>query len=413
MDDTESLRQALTITADQCRSGHYKHLSPIKIGDGMFTINEASFRLRDVLRSVAAEADQLGLDPAPLLMLLQPQPISDLAAAIGDAIIFVERVALRQRQQRLAEPAAGPMVRIPGNSPAFIPMGVALHCYPTKPVLRQAKIVADLFEQAPISENDLFQAVSALKHMIWLGTPEEWRQTVGREIPANLTQLRELMVESGCSIEFIEGNNFTPFDIGRMLLVKLRGIKPPPTPKGKFARMIEAEAIYGDPFAQQPTPRGAELVDAGMSEDGGADLDSFDVFLCFNSADRQVVELLRESLTKGGLSVWFDEDRLALGERLPGGIEKGLRGSSSVAVCVGPTGIGPWQTEEIYAALHLAMQEQRPVIPVLLPGAPDKPGLPLFLESRRRVEFRKGFTDEGLQELIRDIKRATDKKSTA
>ena len=40
-----------------------------------------------------------------------------------------------------------------------------------------------------------------------------------------------------------------------------------------------------------------------------------------------------------------------------------------MAVLVGNDGIGPWENEEMRAALHLAVQDGRSVIAVLLPGS--------------------------------------------
>ena len=56
-----------------------------------------------------------------------------------------------------------------------------------------------------------------------------------------------------------------------------------------------------------------------------------------------------------------------------------------------------------------------PVIPVLLPGAPEKPKLPLFLKGFTWVDLRGGLTDEGLDLLIWGItgKKPNPKKSTA
>jgi len=136
-------------------------------------------------------------------------------------------------------------------------------------------------------------------------------------------------------------------------------------------------------------------------------------FLCHNSDDQPVVRGLFEKLKAGGLTVWFDDESVAMGESFLRGIDKGLRSSSSMAVCVGPTGIGPWQREEIDAAQPLAVQGRLLVIPVLLPDAHDEPDLPIFLNHLRRVDFRSGFTDEGLKRLIGDIKKASDERKRA
>src|SRR5437016_3247982 len=51
-------------------------------------------------------------------------------------------------------------------------------------------------------------------------------------------------------------------------------------------------------------------------------------------------------------------------------------------------------------ALVLAVKTKRPCIPVLLPGAPTQPELPMFLANRTWVDLRAGFSEEGLAKLI-------------
>jgi hypothetical protein len=132
------------------------------------------------------------------------------------------------------------------------------------------------------------------------------------------------------------------------------------------------------------------------------------VFLSYNSDDRPVVDELAKKLESEGLAVWVDTKRLVSGEHWQNGIEKGIDRSSSVAVCIGPAEIGPWQKEEMQYALNREKADKTfKVIPVLLPGAADKPELPFPLGNRHWVDFRNGFNADELQGLVRDIKGAT------
>lgn len=73
---------------------------------------------------------------------------------------------------------------------------------------------------------------------------------------------------------------------------------------------------------------------------------------------------------------------------------------------VGKDGIGPWEDEEVYAALVKAVNNKRQrihVIPVLLPGASKKPRLKGFLATRTWVDLRRGDRRTGLSELIHGI----------
>jgi TIR domain len=51
--------------------------------------------------------------------------------------------------------------------------------------------------------------------------------------------------------------------------------------------------------------------------------------------------------------------------------------------------MGPWQVQEVRAAIILLQKRNRPVIPVLLPSATRVPELPLFLAGMTWVDFRK------------------------
>lgn len=125
----------------------------------------------------------------------------------------------------------------------------------------------------------------------------------------------------------------------------------------------------------------------------------FDVFLCHNSIDKDSVRELYNALLQRGLRPWFDETELPPGHEWQEGLERGLSQSRSVAVIVGPSGIGPWAQQEMRAALMLSAQSKAPVIPVLLPGVTQKPELPLFLLLRTWVDCRKGLTEQALARL--------------
>lgn len=131
----------------------------------------------------------------------------------------------------------------------------------------------------------------------------------------------------------------------------------------------------------------------------------FDVFLSHNGRDKPVARELARALKARGLRPWLDEDELPLGlpwqERLEAAIER----SSSFAMLIGPNGIGPWQDEEMRAALMLARKRHLPVIPVLLAGAPPMSNLPPFLGNRTGVEMRAGLTPDAIDRLARGIPR--------
>ena len=125
-----------------------------------------------------------------------------------------------------------------------------------------------------------------------------------------------------------------------------------------------------------------------------------DVFLSYNGKDRELATRLAEQLKRLELRVWFDVWNLPPGRSWQDSLQVALHESRSVAVLIGPAGIGPWQKREVETALSTYISEGHPVIPVLLPGT-DKPELPDFLAQHRWVDCRdKRISQESLDELI-------------
>lgn len=124
---------------------------------------------------------------------------------------------------------------------------------------------------------------------------------------------------------------------------------------------------------------------------------TYQVFLSFNSQDREAVEQIALYLAdKAGLRPWFDQWELIPGEPWTRNLERGLAASATCAVFVGKSGEGPWQIREVETALrHQFENHDFRVIPVLLPDAPQKPAIPMFLSGNMWVDFRKaGLEDD-------------------
>ncbi len=102
----------------------------------------------------------------------------------------------------------------------------------------------------------------------------------------------------------------------------------------------------------------------------------FDVFLSHNSSDKPLVRKLKQALAEAGLKAWLDEDELRPGFNWQPLLEEGVRTSRSIAVLIGPDGLGPWEREEMEGALQLGVREKRPIIPTHLPGCSQPPDLP-------------------------------------
>ena len=125
----------------------------------------------------------------------------------------------------------------------------------------------------------------------------------------------------------------------------------------------------------------------------------FDVFLSHNSADKPVVEELAKKLQARGLNPWLDKWELVPGRPWQEGLEDIISNAHAAAVMVGGDGLGPWEIPEMRVCLSECVRRGLPVIPVLLPGAPKQPDLPLFLTQFTWVDLRGGLNIEGLDRL--------------
>lgn len=138
---------------------------------------------------------------------------------------------------------------------------------------------------------------------------------------------------------------------------------------------------------------GRELDAAASILQGKIETGDFDVFLCHNSEDKPTVKEIGEQLKERGILPWLDEWELRPGLPWQRLLEEQIEQIKSAAVFVGEEGIGPWQQMELEALLREFVSRGCPVIPTLLPDAPKKPRLPVFLRGMRWVDFRKEDPD--------------------
>lgn len=122
----------------------------------------------------------------------------------------------------------------------------------------------------------------------------------------------------------------------------------------------------------------------------------FDVYLSYNHRDGELVRELERHLVDAGLKVWRDETQIQSGVDWEAAAAAALAEASFVAVCVGPTGLGPGQLREIEAAeARAATEPDFRIAAVLLAGVPDDfpaAALPVQLASRQWADLRSGIS---------------------
>ena len=115
---------------------------------------------------------------------------------------------------------------------------------------------------------------------------------------------------------------------------------------------------------------------------------TYDVMICYNSKDKQIVEDITKKLKKAGMSPWFDLWNIPPGRSFQHLIANSIQKCNSAAVFIGTNGLGPWQEMEIEAIIRKFVIRGCPVIPVILPTVLKEPKLPPFLSGMSKVDFR-------------------------
>lgn len=128
----------------------------------------------------------------------------------------------------------------------------------------------------------------------------------------------------------------------------------------------------------------------------------FDIFLCHNSEDKEIVSGIEQQLRSRGVRCWFDRHELRPGSDWKAFVRGEWPRIGAVAVCLGPHGVSPGQRFEIDELVSIAAPSQS-VVPVLLPNLASDTNahevVPKALRGRIWVDFRRPESDP-LQALI-------------
>jgi len=126
----------------------------------------------------------------------------------------------------------------------------------------------------------------------------------------------------------------------------------------------------------------------------------FDVFLAHNSKDKPQVEAISKELKRRGIRPWLDKEQIPPGRWFQDIIQQAIPKVKSAAIFIGPKGLGKWQVLELRTFISRCVEENIPVIPVLLPGVTGVPPELLFLKELSWVCFVKSIDEtEALDNL--------------
>jgi energy-coupling factor transporter ATP-binding protein EcfA2 len=143
-----------------------------------------------------------------------------------------------------------------------------------------------------------------------------------------------------------------------------------------------------------------------------------DLFLSYNSRDREAIQAIRQQLQARNISTFLDRENLIAGESWVDALQEAIAAAQAVAVFIGKDGLGVWQKREMALALDKQADAERngsrfPVVPVILPQA-DIEKAPGFLLLNTFIDLRSSIADaDALEALTRAIQGQPPSPSTA
>jgi len=126
----------------------------------------------------------------------------------------------------------------------------------------------------------------------------------------------------------------------------------------------------------------------------------FDVFLAHNNQDKPQVRKIAQELKRRSLKPWLDEEQIPPGRPFQDEIQKAILLVKSAAILISPQGLGTWQGMELRSLISRFVENNIPVIPVLLPGVDKIPDNLSFLKEFKWVTFAQGIDDENALYLL-------------
>ncbi|MBL7823678.1 MAG: toll/interleukin-1 receptor domain-containing protein [Saprospiraceae bacterium] len=126
------------------------------------------------------------------------------------------------------------------------------------------------------------------------------------------------------------------------------------------------------------------------------------IFLSYSSKDKDSVRKFVKDLESNDFEVWFDEDKIGIGDEIITKIQEGLQETNYLIIWLTKYSVESgwvrreWQSklnEEIYLNKTL-------VLPILVEDC----NIPSFLAAKKHADFREDY-EAGFKNLIEDLKK--------
>lgn len=126
------------------------------------------------------------------------------------------------------------------------------------------------------------------------------------------------------------------------------------------------------------------------------------IFLSHSSKDKEAVRKLRNDLVENGFDVWFDEDKIGIGDEIISKIEEGLEETSYLIIWLTRHSVeSGWVQREWESKIHDELKMKKTLV---LPILAENCEIPKFLSSKKYADFRENY-EKGIRILITDLKK--------
>jgi len=113
------------------------------------------------------------------------------------------------------------------------------------------------------------------------------------------------------------------------------------------------------------------------------------VFLSYNTKDKYFVKKIKEDLESNGITVWFDDDSINVGNTIIDEIQKAIINADFFCVVLSKNSIkSNWVRKELTVAIQSQINYNKIILPILL----ETVEMPPFLDVNNYADFR-GYTD--------------------
>lgn len=125
------------------------------------------------------------------------------------------------------------------------------------------------------------------------------------------------------------------------------------------------------------------------------------IFISYSHRDRDFVKKLADDLKKKGISVWWDEWEINVGDSIVQRIEDGIKTSAFLAVVLSPDSVkSNWVKREVGSATMRQLSEKRSI--TVLPILVTECEIPILLSDIKYADFRSDYK-LGLKGLLRTL----------